>query len=197
MTLVAQFQRAQARVGIPPRYRTAGAEVPDPDLPRFIYGLSGRGKTHLMAAAANTLLTTHRLQRDWAWELEQWRLIQEDRETPDYPLLFTSVTSLMLEIKSTFGRGTYPTEQDVLRKYAKVPYLFLDDFGVQLDTGWSLSILDHLLNQRWNYEKHLCVTSNLAPDAFCAFYGGRLSSRVLGICSTLLELTGRDWRTSK
>jgi DNA replication protein DnaC len=195
------FEEVQATLGIPLRYRKArDLGKLSPTTSHFIHGGTGEGKTHTTASLANAFLEEGERKlkargRDWSHELLVWGDVERDGRLPAYPLLFVSVAALIVEIKSTFRKDSRVGEEDVLRKYSRVPLLFLDDLGVQLDTDWSLSVLDQIVERRWNAEKHLTVTSNLSLEELYQKEGvARIASRIAGMCLSVVELKGKDRR---
>lgn len=86
-------------------------------------------------------------------------------------------------------------QADGLDKLERVPWLVLDDLGVEyLDgKGWLGSAIDSLVYQRHGNARPTVLTTNLGVDEFGARYGERVRSR-LRECCAFLRLAGVDLR---
>ena len=138
----------------------------------YIQGPAGTGKTHLAVAMLN----------------------QDLRERKE--VLFITVTNLLIEIKSTFNSQSDKNEQDIVEKYSDVDNLYLDDIGAERITDWSASLIYSIIDRRYGFEKRTIFTSNLTLDELNEKLGGRISSRIAGMCE-FIELLGDDRRLKK
>ena len=96
---------------------------------------------------------------------------------------------------------------DLMDDLAKVDLLVLDDLGTENPTEWAVERLYSIINQRYNAEKPLIVTSNFRlkevadrlnnpknkREGYPSVTGDRIVSRLAQMCERI-ELTGRDWR---
>lgn len=106
----------------------------------YIYGNQGTGKTTMACGIANGL---------------------SDR---GLGVRFYSVTSLMQELRNDKRRGPAYDEATT------APYLVLDDIGQELPTGWAMSMLYDVINERY---------SNMLPTIYTSNYDlGGLASRI-------------------
>ena len=107
----------------------------------YVYGENGCGKTHLIACLCNYL--TEKGQK----------------------CIFTNFTNIANDIRKTYN--TNEITENVIEKYSRVPFLFLDDFGKEGykktngDAGWIDEQLFTILNNRYN---------NMLPTIFSSNY---------------------------
>ena len=139
----------------------------------YLYGPPGDGKTFLACAALTQLM------------------------------LFTMRPGLF--VKLTLGyferlRHTYDTSDpdaetawQIITRLSNVPYLVLDDLGVERRTEWEVEWLYNLIDARYQKQRLLIVTSNHPPDELAPLSGGRIASRLQHMCRTI-ALPGRDLR---
>lgn len=113
----------------------------------YLAGPVGSGKTHLAAAAANALA---------------------DR----YDIVYASAPQLLRYIRAGFQDHTADSRLEAVQ-LASV--LILDDIGAEQLTDWSESLLFDLLNQRYLYQRHTILTSNLHHDALPSRIGSRIA----------------------
>ncbi len=159
------------RAGFPSRCHSAEMKdlqmKPDHRASMFFIGNKGIGKTYMMTALAKELL--------------------RNGESVTY----STVPELILELKKTFkGEGQ---ESEVIDKYVNVPYLFLDDIGVEKPSEWVLQTLFLLIDRRYMDGKHICVSSNLSLNELSLKEDSRIVSRLCGMCE-IYELEGKDRR---
>jgi DNA replication protein DnaC len=151
------------------------AEEFQPDTKHGIvfYGHAGSGKTHLAIAIA--------------------RYIIEEKQIP---VKFMRIVDLLLEIRKTFDENETwkaENESELLRKYALVPLLVLDDIGSEKITDWVRQVLYHVIDERWIEARPIIVTSNLTLEELEARLGERIASRIAGI-ARLIEMKDHDYR---
>lgn len=85
----------------------------------------------------------------------------------------------------------YGTEGQILDELIEVPFLVIDDFGVQRNTEWESEMLYNLLDARYEKELLTIITSNMhindfvnvAPNDFAKVAHGRIQSRIKEMCS--------------
>jgi DNA replication protein DnaC len=83
---------------------------------------------------------------------------------------------------------------DLLDKLASVDLLHLDDLGAENTSEWVLEQLYSIINQRYEDEKALVITTNLEPDQLADQIGERTVSRIIEICGDFILLKGHDRR---
>lgn len=105
----------------------------------FLIGGYGTGKTHLAAAIANQLL------RDGT------------------PVICMTMIDLLARIRETFDRDDVSDAQ-VMRLYADVPLLIIDDLGSENPTEWGSTTIFSIINARYEGYMPTIVTSNCGAD---------------------------------
>jgi chromosomal replication initiation ATPase DnaA len=75
-----------------------------------------------------------------------------------------SVPLLLAELRETFEAESKDSFLTLFRRLATVDLLVLDDLGAERETDWVLEQLFSLINERWQDERSIVVTSN-APDS--------------------------------
>lgn len=96
-------------------------------------GPPGVGKTHLAVAIVRNVIDSGR------------------------SAIFVPVVNLLDEMKEAIAKGTIHNMLEALRD---VECLALDDLGMQKDTEWVGERLYEIVNDRYNYQKQLIITTN-------------------------------------
>jgi DNA replication protein DnaC len=115
----------------------------------LLRGSCGTGKTHLAIAILK-------------------ELIQKKKVT----CLFRGYSALLKQIQATYSRqviadedtGIVLTEYSILRDVTEVDLLVLDDLGAERSSEWALSMLYHVINERYNARLTTIITTNLPWD---------------------------------
>ena len=105
----------------------------------FLIGGYGTGKTHLAAAIANQLLRA------------------------GTPVICMTMIDLLARIRETYDRED-ATEAQVMRLYADVPLLIIDDLGSENPTEWGSTMIFSIINARYEAYMPTIVTSNCGAD---------------------------------
>lgn len=89
-------------------------------------------------------------------------------------------------------------EQKAIDRFSDIPYLVIDDLGVDKKTDFSFSVLYEIIDARWmNKKTGLIITSNLSlgqlAERIC---DDRVVSRLNDLCK-VFEITGPDRRGGK
>jgi DNA replication protein DnaC len=82
----------------------------------------------------------------------------------------------------------------LLELLGTVDLLHLDDLGAERQTEWVLEQLYSIVNTRYEDQKAIVVTTNLAPDELGDQIGARTVSRLIEMCGDPLPLFGADKR---
>jgi DNA replication protein DnaC len=107
------------------------------------------------------------------------------------------VTRLLAEIKETYGRESGSSYMQLFRRLCAVDLLHLDDLGAENRTDWVLEQLYSIVNERWQDERSIVVTTNMLDlDKLREEIGGRTVSRLAEICGEPWPIMGEDLRLS-
>ena len=105
-----------------------------------------------------------------------------------------SMPRLLAEIKETFGDGSSRSYMQLFERLCSVDLLQIDDLGAEMRTEWVLEQLYSIVNERWQNERSIIVTSNLgALEDLRDQLGERTVSRLSEMCE-VIPIMGRDRR---
>jgi DNA replication protein DnaC len=104
-----------------------------------------------------------------------------------------SLPRLLAEIRATFESGSEGSYVDFLDRLTAVDLLHVDDVGAERTSDWVLEQLYAIVNARYEEERSIVLTTNLARDALVEQIRERTVSRLEEMC-TLLPLYGEDAR---
>jgi DNA replication protein DnaC len=104
--------------------------------------------------------------------------------------LFVGTTELLDDIRASFDGGG----RDLFERAQWAPLLCLDDLGAEAVTDWVRDRLYVLLNDRWNGNLPLVVTTNHTAKTLAERIGDHLLSRIAGLCDHRVEAIGEDRR---
>lgn len=139
----------------------------------YIYGDTGRGKTHLAIAAIERIQMT-------AFQVS-WTVF---RDVPE--VLAAMKRHLMLDQGAAAERDARPLRDSQL--------LILDDLGAERGTDFDASVIAEVLRYRHAQAKATIVTSNLTPDQLREI-DAKLASRIT--TGLVTYLVGRDRRSMR
>jgi hypothetical protein len=152
-------------------------ELPEPGESCFFWGEYGTGKTGLAVGLA--------------WQAVQGR----------YDILFRSVPDLLSDLRSTYGRTEGPTESEVIKRYASIGLLILDDMGAEQvkNSGWVEDRLYQIIGRRHGENLPTLFTSNLSPQELGNKIGERIVWRIVEMCGeqNIIEVKGPNLRDRK
>ena len=107
----------------------------------FITGGYGTGKTHLVAAISNQLLSA------------------------GIGVICMTMIDLLARIKNSFGKNEEFSEAEILKIYEDVPLLVIDDIGSEQPTEWGSSKIFEIVNARYeNYMPTIITTNYTGKD---------------------------------
>ena len=84
----------------------------------------------------------------------------------------------------------------MLKKYANVGLLVLDDLGAEKTSDWSRQVFYLLLDRRYREMKQTIITTNLSLEQIAETFDDRVASRLCEMGVTI-ELKGKDKRVEK
>ena len=135
-----------------------------------VYGLNGRGKTHLLVATCEQLLKRYEMT-----------------------VRFWGVSALLDELQHAFGDNA--RHRKVWEDATTVDVLALDDVGAEQVTEWRAERLSRLVDERYQNERPILIATNYRPSAWERTLDPRTVSRLLGM-TTPIELAGDDRRVA-
>src|ERR671915_342827 len=90
-----------------------------------------------------------------------------------------SVPHLLADIKGTYEGARGDSYLQLFRRLTGVDLLHLDDLGAERRTEWVLEQLYSIVNERWQDQRSIIVTTNLGLDQLREQLGARTVSRLL------------------
>jgi len=97
-------------------------------------------------------------------------------------------------------RDTYSEDSDdygrtwqIIEELCNMPFLVLDDFGIQRGTDWEMEMLYELVDARYAEERFTVVTTNQDLDEIRKLSHGRIYSRLVEMCY-MIPMQGIDYR---
>ncbi len=122
-------------------------------------------------------------------------LVSQAAEKKGRSVAIYPVTRLLAEIKGTYDRETAGSYVSLFEKLVSVDLLHLDDLGAEKRTDWVLQELYSIVNERWQDERSIVVTTNILDlDELRAQIGARTVSRLVEICGNPIPIMGPDLR---
>jgi DNA replication protein DnaC len=108
-----------------------------------------------------------------------------------------SVPRLLADIKETFEEDSGRSYLGLFRRLAEVDLLHLDDLGSERQTEWVLEQLYSIVNERWQNERSIVVTTNLNDDELREQVGARTVSRLMQMSGEPIPMMGGDRREGR
>lgn len=148
----------------------------------YLAGQLGRGKTGLSICALKAFIQAGRLS------------------------LFVSTPELMDRLRATFNKGSDENQDELLRIVTEVPFLVLDDIGVEKPTPYVLGRFYLIVDKRQSRGLYTIFTSNLTTTDLEAYWrpesiphgfheGQRVIERIREYCSGI-NIKGKNLRGS-
>ncbi len=81
----------------------------------------------------------------------------------------------------------------ILEELCSMPYLVIDDFGVEQGTDWQQEVLYDLVDARYGDQRFTVVTTNQPLDELKNLAKGRIYSRLVEMCQPI-PMDGPDYR---
>lgn len=151
----------------------------------------GTGKTFAMQEVANVFT----LQKFANSLLQRFGYAELENGLPSVvsgqKIYTTSEISKLL--KDEFDQKIYG--DGLLDKLIKADVVFIDDLGIENVTDWWLEQFGFLINERYNWNRPLVLSTNLdiKDGSFAKVYGDRITSRLIQMCE-IISFKGKDRR---
>ncbi|MCZ6635629.1 MAG: ATP-binding protein [bacterium] len=167
-TLIDTVQNSESTSGSAPGANT----TLKPNKGFYFWGNPGGGKTYFSYIALNELM---------------FHFVR--------PGKFISLSKSFQEIRHTFDEDSVMHGQalQILENLSTVPFLVIDDFGVQRNTEWELEILYNLIDSRYANQRLTIVTTNQNIDELKELAQGRIYSRLIEMCY-IIHASAPDYR---
>jgi DNA replication protein DnaC len=105
-----------------------------------------------------------------------------------------SMPRLLSDIKETYEDRSETSYMQLFERLVSVDLLHIDDLGAEKRTEWVLEQLYSIINERWQEQRSVIVTTNLIDvDELRDQIGPRTVSRLHEMCD-LIPIMGRDRR---
>ncbi len=105
-----------------------------------------------------------------------------------------SMPRLLADIKETYEDSSQRSYMELFERLCSVDLLHIDDLGAEKKTEWVLEQLYAIVNERWQEQRSVIVTTNLIDvDDLRDQIGPRTVSRLHEMCE-LIPIMGRDRR---
>ena len=105
-----------------------------------------------------------------------------------------SLPRLLSDIKETYEDRSESSYMQLFERVVGVDLLHIDDLGAEKRTDWVLEQLYSIINERWQEQRSIIVTTNLFDvDELREQIGPRTVSRLHEMCD-LIPIMGRDRR---
>ncbi len=108
---------------------------------------------------------------------------------------FVNLSRMFHKLRSTYSQDSehYGRTWKILEELCNIPYLVLDDFGVERGTEWESEMLYDLVDARYGEERFTIVTTNQSRQEMEELSGGRILSRLVEMCY-VVDMGGQDYR---
>lgn len=117
-------------------------------------GSVGTGKTHLACAVANEIARK------------------------GYIPYFATVSDIVKKVKSTWVKGSDKTEDQVIKEFAQIDLLIIDEVGATAENEHDDRIIFDIINDRYAEQLPTICLTNLDRDRFTERMGERIADRI-------------------
>jgi DNA replication protein DnaC len=187
---------------IPPRYRGVSFDRPPvSDMARHAETRDAVGRVRAFADELDSRL--HTGQGLWLFgdtgtgKTTLAMLVSKEALGRGHSVAIYSLPKLLARIRRTYdeepGQDTYSA---FFQRLTSVDLLHIDDFGAEKRSDWVLEQLYALVNERYEAERSILLTTNLAVDKLEEQIGERTVSRLTETCEQV-PLFGSDRRPGK
>jgi DNA replication protein DnaC len=104
-------------------------------------------------------------------------------------VMFVTLQDLLSAIRSEMLEN----KEYMLDKALKSKILIIDDFGVEKQTEWVIDTFYKIINERYNNNLPVFISTNLNVKEIKDYFGERVLSRLYGMCN-FFTFKGKDFR---
>jgi DNA replication protein DnaC len=110
-----------------------------------------------------------------------------------------SMPRLLADIRATFDDRSPHSYMELFDRLTTVDLLHIDDVGAEKTSEWVLEQVYAIINERWQEERSIIVTTNLLDEELKAQIGPRTVSRLEDMCGRegVIPIMGNDRRIAK
>jgi DNA replication protein DnaC len=110
-----------------------------------------------------------------------------------------SMPRLLADIRATFDDRSPHSYMELFERLTTVDLLHIDDVGAEKTSDWVLEQVYAIINERWQEERSIIVTTNLLDEELKAQIGLRTVSRLEDMCGRegVIPIMGNDRRIAK
>ena len=105
-----------------------------------------------------------------------------------------SMPRLLAEIRETYGDSSQRSYMQLFNKLCGVDLLQIDDLGAENRSEWVLEQVYSIVNERWQNQRSIVITTNLLKEDLEEQIGLRTVSRLKEMCE-LIPVMGTDLRS--
>lgn len=139
----------------------------------LLVGTTGTGKTHISTAIAREIISQ------------------------GFDVIYDSAQNIIADFetdKFKSGYGPYTPKAD---KYLECDLLIVDDLGTEFSSQFSTACIYNLLNTRQNKGLATIISTNLSARELQERYEDRITSRIVGADTKILQFQGKDNRLKR
>jgi DNA replication protein DnaC len=137
----------------------------------LVWGDVGTGKTHLVCAIANALISQLR------------------------PVVYCTALEAVTLVRATWKRGNDGmTEYDVYARFGDPELLIIDEIGVQMGSDFERMVLTSIADIRSRNCRPTIIVSNLNPEDILGLVGERMFDRLVGFGANIVKMRGASMR---
>ena len=139
----------------------------------LLVGTTGTGKTHISTAIAREVISQ------------------------GFDVIYDSAQNIIADFetdKFKSGYGPYTPKSD---KYLECDLLIVDDLGTEFSSAFSTACIYNLLNTRQNKGLATIISTNLSGRELQERYEDRITSRIVGADTRILQFQGKDNRLNR
>ena len=121
--------------------------------PRIFCGTPGTGKTHLACAIIAAALRAGKASK------------------------YLTASDIARSVRSSYSRGAEVTEEVILARNVRVPFLVIDEVGIGLGSAHEIAMIHDTITKRYEAMAPTLIISNLSQKELADYLGERIMDR--------------------